>query len=165
MYCGHLLGKGWPLSSRLWCLTVSLSLSHWDPGSGVVLDCIDSWSLNPYLLLQVFVLGLFIFLTICCWRSNDNLDPQSEELLPATGLNCQVHVRNDFEFWNIHGIMNTFGLLQSKWSPKGFTLTLQETGSNKFNKLHFWNVHGIMNTSCLLQESGSIHDYMNISKM
>ena len=23
--CGHLLGKGWPLGSRLWCLTVSLS--------------------------------------------------------------------------------------------------------------------------------------------
>ena len=28
--------------SRLWCLTLSLSLSHWYPGSGVVLDCIDS---------------------------------------------------------------------------------------------------------------------------
>ena len=48
--CGHLLGKGWPLGSRLWCLTMSLSLSHWCPGSGVVLDCIDSWSLHPYLL-------------------------------------------------------------------------------------------------------------------
>ena len=39
---GHLLGKGCPLDSRLWCLTVSLSLSHWYPGSDVVLDCIDS---------------------------------------------------------------------------------------------------------------------------
>ena len=29
---------GRPLSSRLWCLAVSLSLSHWYPGSGVVLD-------------------------------------------------------------------------------------------------------------------------------
>ena len=48
--CGHLLGKGWPLGSRLWCLTVSLSLSHWYPGSGVVLDRIDSWSLHSYLL-------------------------------------------------------------------------------------------------------------------
>ena len=28
--------------------SVSLSLSHWYPGSGVVLDCIDSWSLQPY---------------------------------------------------------------------------------------------------------------------
>ena len=40
--CGHLLGKGWPLGSRLWCLTVSLPFPHWYSGSGVVLDCIDS---------------------------------------------------------------------------------------------------------------------------
>ena len=40
--CGHLLGKGWPLGSRLWCLTVSLLLFYWYPGSGVLLDCIDS---------------------------------------------------------------------------------------------------------------------------
>ena len=39
---GHLLGKGRPLGSRLLCPTVSLSLSHWYPGSRVVLDCIDS---------------------------------------------------------------------------------------------------------------------------
>ena len=39
---GHLLGKGGPLGSRLWCPTVSLSLSHWYPGSGVVFDCNDS---------------------------------------------------------------------------------------------------------------------------
>ena len=38
--CGHLLGKGCSFGSRLWCITVSLSLSHWYPGSGVVLDCI-----------------------------------------------------------------------------------------------------------------------------
>ena len=30
------------LGLRLWCLTVSLSLSHWYPGSGVAVDCIDS---------------------------------------------------------------------------------------------------------------------------
>ena len=40
--CGHLLGKDWPLGSRLWCPAMSLSLSHWYPGSGEVLDCIDS---------------------------------------------------------------------------------------------------------------------------
>ena len=40
--CDHLLGKGCYLGSRLWCPTVSLSHSHWYPGSGVVLDCIDS---------------------------------------------------------------------------------------------------------------------------
>ena len=40
--CGHLLGKSLPLGSSLWCLIVSLSLSHRYPGSGVVLDCMDS---------------------------------------------------------------------------------------------------------------------------
>ena len=24
--CGHLLGKGWPLGFRLWCLTVSIGI-------------------------------------------------------------------------------------------------------------------------------------------
>ena len=32
----------WCLYVSLWCLYVSLSLSHWYPGSGVVLDCINS---------------------------------------------------------------------------------------------------------------------------
>ena len=40
--CVDLLGKGLPLGARLLCLTVSLSLSHWYPGSGVIFDCIDS---------------------------------------------------------------------------------------------------------------------------
>ena len=40
--CGHLMGKGWPLGPSLWCLIVSLSIWLWYPGSGVVLDCIDS---------------------------------------------------------------------------------------------------------------------------
>ena len=31
-------GKSWPLGGRLWCISLSLSLSHWYPGSGVVLD-------------------------------------------------------------------------------------------------------------------------------
>ena len=46
--CGHLLGKGWPLGSLLWCPTVS-----WYPGWSVVLDYMDSWSLHPYLLQQL----------------------------------------------------------------------------------------------------------------
>ena len=25
----------------------------------------------------------------------------------------QIHLRNEFDFWNVHGIMNTSGLLQS----------------------------------------------------
>ena len=54
MPCSHLLGKGWPLGSCLWCLIVTLSLSHWYPGSGVVLDCIDSWSLPSFLIWIYF---------------------------------------------------------------------------------------------------------------
>ena len=50
MPCGHLLGKGWPLGSRLWCLIVTMSLSHWYPGPGVVLDWIDFWSLPSFLI-------------------------------------------------------------------------------------------------------------------
>ena len=50
MPCGHLLGKGWSLGFPLWCLIVTLSLSHWYPGSGVVLDCTDSWYLPSFLL-------------------------------------------------------------------------------------------------------------------
>ena len=42
--------KGLTSWLSLWSLIMSLSLSHWYPRSGVVLDCIDSWSLHPYLL-------------------------------------------------------------------------------------------------------------------
>ena len=51
-------------------------------------------------------------------------------------LTVLQYLRNKFGFWNVDGIMDTSGLLQS--NPKGFTLTLQETRS--------------------------IHDSMNISK-
>ena len=56
--CGHLLGKGWYLGSCLWCITMSLSLSRWYPGSDLVLDCIDYWSLHPCLL---YVRSSFVF--------------------------------------------------------------------------------------------------------
>ena len=50
--------------------SVSLSLSHWYPGSGVVLDCIDSWSLQPYLLCNNLdgedKVGCFSFNCIPC---------------------------------------------------------------------------------------------------
>ena len=56
-HCGHLLEKGWPLGSlvccvflRLWYFPILCSRS------GVILDCIDSWSLNSSLLC---VGGLF----------------------------------------------------------------------------------------------------------
>ena len=59
MFCARLFvcaswspaGKGLASWLSFVVSSVSLSLSHWYPGSGVVLDCIDSWSLQPYLLL------------------------------------------------------------------------------------------------------------------
>ena len=36
------------------------------------------------------------------------------------------YLRNKFNFWSVHGIMNPSGLVQSKLSLKGFTLTLQD---------------------------------------
>ena len=50
--CGHLKGKGWPLGSCLWCLFWFYYLPIWYPGTGVVLDCIDSWSLLSFLLIM-----------------------------------------------------------------------------------------------------------------
>ena len=44
--CGH-----WPLGSCLWYLLWFCYFPMWYPGSGVVLDCIDSWSLPSFLLL------------------------------------------------------------------------------------------------------------------
>ena len=40
------------IGSRLWCITVSLSLSNLYPGSGMALDWINSWSLHPYFLWE-----------------------------------------------------------------------------------------------------------------
>ena len=58
MFCARLFicalwspaGKGLTSWLSFVVSSVSLSLSHWYPGSGVVLDCIDSWSLQPYYL-------------------------------------------------------------------------------------------------------------------
>ena len=56
MFCARLFicalwspaGKGLTSWLSFVVSSVSLSLSHWYPGSGVVLDCIDSCSLQPY---------------------------------------------------------------------------------------------------------------------
>ena len=53
MPCGPLLGKGWPLGSRLWCLIVKVSLSNWYPGSGVGL-IVSIPYLCPLSYFQVF---------------------------------------------------------------------------------------------------------------
>ena len=51
--CGHLLGKGWPLGSRLWWLSVSLLLSHWYPGSGC-----GTWLYRFLIFAPLFTIAL-----------------------------------------------------------------------------------------------------------
>ena len=48
--CLVVTGKGWPLGSCLWCLLWFCYFPIWYPGTGVVLDFIDSWSLLSFLL-------------------------------------------------------------------------------------------------------------------
>ena len=50
--CGHLPGKGLTLGSLVFDVFLCFChFSMWCPVSGVVLDCIDSWSLPSSLLL------------------------------------------------------------------------------------------------------------------
>ena len=66
MFCARLFicalwspaGKGLTSWLSFVVSSVSLSLSHWYPGSGVVLDCIDSWSLQPYYFKWSFISNL-----------------------------------------------------------------------------------------------------------
>ena len=52
--------------SCMWCFLVFCHFPMWCPGSGVVLDCIDSWSLPSFLLL-LFVCNS-LFSADYCWR-------------------------------------------------------------------------------------------------
>ena len=80
--CGHLLGKGLPLGSRLWCLTVSLSFSYWHPGSGVVLigSIPDIYTLT--------YCDVYMGKTLCphslVLGSNQEMSNRTEQLLTGT---------------------------------------------------------------------------------
>ena len=90
--CGHLLWKGWPIGSRLWCLTVSLLLSHWYPGSGVVLDCIYSWSLHPTLTKFLHkIANIFLPITLNIPKKNRLIEMV---LLSTSNICFNWEVRN-----------------------------------------------------------------------
>ena len=83
--------------------------------------------MNFILLINVkmpTIVGILTFISM--------INTTSKRLKARNFFICRyfsVYIRNEFNFWNVHGIMNTSGLVQSKLSPKGFTLTLQETRS------------------------------------
>ena len=49
------------------CPIVSLLLFHWYPGSGVALDCIDSWSLSSFVLFLCSLFPTIVFVPL--WPS------------------------------------------------------------------------------------------------
>ena len=53
--CSHLKGKGSPLGYCLWCLLWFYYYPIWYPGTGVVLNCIDFWSLLSFLFCLYWV--------------------------------------------------------------------------------------------------------------
>ena len=79
MFCARLFicalwspaGKGLTSWLSFVVSSVSLSLSHWYPGSGVVLDCIDSWSLQPYYFVFAMPLcaSIHMCLVVTCWEN------------------------------------------------------------------------------------------------
>ena len=69
LHCGHLKGKGWTLCSCLWCLLWFCYFLIWYPGTGVVLDFVDSWSLLSFSLFNLwfwqFLVTFTCYLNIC----------------------------------------------------------------------------------------------------
>ena len=100
-------GKGWPLGSRLWCLIVKLSLSHWYPGSGVVVDFIDSWTLPSFLLWKPFSVFLRVAVLHRFYCTVDSKNFAKVKLFSGItlrhrciciqSLKCQekIHLKND----------------------------------------------------------------------
>ena len=69
----------------LTCLTVSLSLAHWYPGSGVVLDCIYSLSLPLCLLRRnIFCFKSTIRFLFCI--SNGDIHVFHGDIIIVTGV-------------------------------------------------------------------------------
>ena len=94
MFCARLFicalwspaGKGLTSWLSFVVSSVSLSLSHWYPGSGVVLDCIDSWSLQPFLL------WLSELICLCCVAALKSLPALSFNALifPILRIVCTI---------------------------------------------------------------------------
>ena len=83
--------------------------------------------------IYYFKLWICVFNTWICFFQYMNLKFQDVCLSFQVVNLCLL--RNKFDIWNVHGIINSSGLLQNKWRPKGLTLTLQET----------WSIHDSMN--------------------
>ena len=88
------------------------TLFHWYPGSCVVLDCIDSWSLHPYLLCWSHIPH--------CWKSH----------VTAHMIWTLQPMTTDIIQWAIQTSLHQY---EWKISPaaNGVTRTLKELGTSK----------------------------------
>ena len=120
----------WPLGSRLWCLTVSLLLSHWYPGPGVVLDCIDSWSLSSFLLCISQSLILF-----------DSLRWGGGCFGEKKKLNCKNYHFQELCFSkvsNVRSISESFGKTHLSLILTNQGLTIMVRGRTVINIVPLW---------------------------
>ena len=101
----------------------NVSMAHYYTGRKIYQPCITLAQLCTVNVLTVFL----------CWAN----------VIMLSGLSLQknVNLRNKFHFSEVHGSMNETGHMQSKWRPKGVTLTLHGTHcvhtSMSFRKMKF----------------------------
>ena len=71
-------------------------------------------------------------------------------------------MRNKFNFWSVHGIMNTAGLLQSLCEALRASLTLQETrsihDSMNIPKIEFISYKDEHSAACYINLLVTVHD-------
>ena len=116
---------------KVWCLIVTLSLSHLYPGSGVLLDCIDFWSMPSFSLLYIRIYSgwssAWIFMKKgLIWEITDNYlsyDVASgSEIMPCNKIDKPLVVTDFREtLWRpqqrcVHN--NIITLLRQKWDFK-----------------------------------------------
>ena len=107
MFCARLFicalwspaGKGLTSWLSFVVSSVSLSLSHWYPGSGVVLDCIDSWSLQPYYFQQCGLCNQQRLRPACAYAQSDQSLCWSLEYSMSVKLLTEHHL----EFLSLKG--------------------------------------------------------------
>ena len=119
----------WPLGSRLWYLTVNLLLSHWYPGPGMVLDCIDSWSLP----LSYFALASHWYCSTHCVEGVDVLEKKK--------LNCKNYHFQELCFSkvsNVHSISESFGKPHLSLILTNQGLTIMVRGWTVINIVPLW---------------------------
>ena len=115
--CVHLNGKGWPLGSCLRYLLCHFPM--WYPGTGVVLDCIDSWSVLSFLLFTGCLLHLIKCFDAIC-----------------SSQKCDLSKLLFFLFLVCRSQKPTIKATVTPW----LNIFLQDLKFVQYPFLHFWNI-------------------------